>query len=212
MVFTGHNFNDGGFSISKTLKQQKIKASFFLTGDFYRKNPKLIRKLIQNGNYLGSHSNKHLLYCDWNDRNHLLVTRDQFIQDLDSAYQSMQLFGISKKQAVFYLPAYEWYNDSIAAWTKEIGLQLVNFTPGTYSNADYTYPEMGKNYLSTDTIFQRILQYEQEDSHGLNGFILLLHIGTDPRRTDKFYNRLPQLIAILKDKGYHFVCIDQLLK
>ncbi|MNL87529.1 hypothetical protein D3C87_2167250 [compost metagenome] len=57
-----------------------------------------------------------------------------------------------------------------------------------------------------------ILSYEQKDKNGLNGFILLVHIGTDPRRKDKFYKKLPELIAGLKNKGYEFVKIDQLLK
>ena len=47
--------------------------------------------------------------------------------------------------------------------------------------------------------------------HGLNGFILLVHIGTDPRRADKFYRYLPELIHELKADGYRFVKIDELL-
>lgn len=178
---------------------------------FYRQHPDLIRLLLRNGNYLGSHSNNHPLYCDWTKRDSLLITRKQFEQDLDSAYLTMARFGITKQSAPYYLPAYEWYNDSIAAWTKAMGLQLVDFTPGTYSNADYTYPQMEKKYLSSDTIFSRILQYEHRDPYGLNGFMLLLHIGTDPRRTDKFYNRLPGLIDTLNKKGYRFVKVTDLL-
>ncbi len=39
-----------------------------------------------------------------------------------------------------------WYNAQISAWTAERGLTLVNFTPGTRSNADYTTPDMGDRY------------------------------------------------------------------
>lgn len=49
-------------------------------------------------------------------------------------------------------------------------------------------------------------------TNGLNGFILLIHIGTDPRRTDKFYNYLPTLINELKNRGYEFERVDQMLK
>ena len=114
------------------------------------------------------------------------------------------------KQAAFFLPPYEWYNDTIAAWTKEMGLQLINFTPGTRSNADYTTPN-DKNYRSSEEIYNSIINYEQTKPAGLNGFILLLHIGTDPNRTDKFYYRLPELIKYLKAKGYHFQTVEQLL-
>lgn len=212
MVFTGHEFADGGRSIAKTLKEKHIHASFFLTGDFYRKYPDLIHLLQKQRNYMSSHSNSHPLYCDWVKRDSLLVSKKQFTRDLDSAYLTMKEFGITKQNAPYYLPAYEWYNDSIAAWTKDMGLQLVDFTPGTYSNADYTYPQMGQRYLSSDTIFHRILHYENKDPHGLNSFILLFHIGTDPRRTDKFYEKkLPELIDRLKQQGYTFVRIDKML-
>lgn len=208
LVFTGHEFADGSNSISNTLQQQNIKASFFFTGDFYN-NPvfkKSITQLKNNGYYLGAHSNKHLLYNDWNKRDRLLVTKNEFQHDLRKNYTAMKKLGITK--ADYFLPPYEWYNDSIAVWTKEMKLQLINFSPGTKSNADYTFPEM-KNYKSSEEIYQSIFDYE--NNKGLNGFILLLHIGTDPKRTDKFYFKLAHLITSLKQKGYSFVRVDDLL-
>jgi peptidoglycan/xylan/chitin deacetylase (PgdA/CDA1 family) len=92
-----------------------------------------------------------------------------------------------------------------------MNLQLINFTPGTLSNADYTKPDE-KNYRSSETIYQSIINYEQKHASGLNGFILLMHIGTDAKRTDKFYSRLPQLIQYFNSKGYQFVRIVVLLK
>jgi len=119
--------------------------------------------------------------------------------------------GINIKRATYFLPPYEWYNDSIAGWANDLKLQLVNFTPGTRSNADYTTPDE-KNYRSSDEIYTSIINYEHSKPAGLNGFLLLLHIGTDPKRTDKFYHRLPQLIKELKAKGYHFQTVEELLK
>jgi peptidoglycan/xylan/chitin deacetylase (PgdA/CDA1 family) len=71
---------------------------------------------------------------------------------------------------------------------------------------------MGERYLPSDSIYDSIIRYEKTDPNGLNGFILLIHIGTDPRRKDKFYNRLDYLIRDLKERGYSFVKITQLLK
>ncbi len=209
LVFTGDEFADGGASIRKTLKQEKVKASFFLTGNFYR-NPafkNLIKDLKADGNYLGAHSDQHLLYADWKNRDSLLVTREQFEKDLKANYAEMEKFGLPK--AKYFLPPYEWYNKSISNWTKETGLQLINFTPGTRSNADYTYPQMGKSYRSSDEIVKSILDYEKENT--LNGFILLLHIGTDARRTDKFYHQLPVLLKYLKKNGYKAFTVEELL-
>lgn len=213
LVFTGHEFADGGDFIASTLQQEKIKGSFFFTGDFFR-NPaftKLIVELKKQGNYIAPHSDKHLLYCDWTKRDSLLVTKEQFKKDLQQNYRMMSRFGIREEQARYFLPPYEWYNDSIAAWTKQMGFQLINFTPGTRSTADYTTPEM-KSYRSSDEIWASFINAEQTRPAGLNGFILLIHTGTDPKRTDKFYQRLPELIQYCKAKGYQFQRVDELLK
>lgn len=67
-----------------------------------------------------------------------------------------------------------------------------------------------KNYQSSEAIERKILEYESKN--GLNGFILLIHIGTDPERTDKFYDRLDALIGTLRSKGYRMVGIETLLR
>lgn len=214
LVFTGHEFADGGDTIQAVLAKHGIKASFFLTGDFYRnvQFSELITSLKRGGHYLGAHSDKHLLYCTWEKRDSLLVTREQLQKDILDNYSEMARFGISQDRARFFMPPFEWYNDSISAWTRQLGLILVNFTPGTYSNADWTHPELGKQYLSSDTIFARIIRYEEGKPHGLNGFILLTHIGTDPRRKDKFYHRLDSLITSLLRKGYRFALLSESIR
>ncbi len=204
LVFTGHDFAEGGDKILKTLKKENIKASFFLTGDFYRKYPSLTKKLKTDGHYLGCHSDKHLLYCSFTQRDSLMVSKEQFFSDLRNNYTELSKLGIEKQNASYFLPPYEWYNDSIAKWCEDAGVNLINFTSGTSSNADYTTPDM-KNYKSSETIYNNILNYELKSFSGLNGFILLTHIGAGPLRTDKFYDKLGDLIKVLKSKGYLFV-------
>jgi len=212
LVFTGDEYADGGMHIASVLADQGIKASFFLTGKFYR-NPEfegIIRRLKKEEHYLGAHSDQHLLYCSWEDRDSLLVTKRQFQEDLLDNYRAMQAFGVQKEEVPYFLPPYEWYNDSIAAWTKELQLQLINFTFGTLSHTDYTVPGT-KAYRSSKEIYHSILEYESSDPKGLNGFILLVHIGTEAKRTDKFYFFLEELLKDLKAKGYAFIRIDELL-
>ena len=214
LVLTGDKFGDGGMTIREILKKHKVSASFFLTGNFYSNNTfrPLIAGLKTDGHYLGAHSDKHLLYCDWTRRDSLLVTEQEFKKDLLANYRRMARYGITTEDANFFLPPYEWYNAEIVRWTKQLGFQLVNFSPGTRSAADYTYPEMDERYFSSERIYDSILKYEQNDPNGLNGFILLIHIGTDPRRTDKFYHWLDKLLSELKSKDYRFVTIAALLR
>lgn len=185
-----------------------MKASFFLTGNFYR-NPdfrNIVKKLKAEDHYLGAHSDKHLLYCSWENRDSLLVTKQEFQSDLTANYGVMKGFGIIPGRVRYFLPPYEWFNDTISAWTRSMDLQLINFSPGTISHADYTTPGM-KNYRSSEEIMQSIKRV----SDTMNGFILLVHVGTHPARTDKFYKRLPELLQYLKSLGYRFVRVDELL-
>lgn len=199
LMFSAHEYAEGGNKILSVLKQNKVKASFFLTGDFVR-NPKfkgLIKQIVGNGHYIGSHSDKHLLYADWNKRDSLLVTKDSFRTDLDNSLNELRKF--SSKPANWYLPPYEWYNKTIAGWIKESGLKLINFTSGTGTNADYTWPALS-NYKGSDEIIKKL--FEIESKKGLKGNLILFHLGTDARRDDKLYHRLNEIIVRLKRLGY----------
>lgn len=209
IVFTGHEFADGAADVVEALAKAGVKASFFFTGDFYRSYSNIVERLRYDGHYLGAHSDKHLLYCSWKNRDSLLVTYRAFKKDIRNNYKEMKKLRILKNDARYFMPPYEWYNEKIVRWTAKEDLRLINFSFGTLSHADYTTPDM-KNYRSSQEIFDNILSYEKKK--GLNGFILLLHIGTDPKRTDKLYKRLPDLISYLIKQGYVFMRIDELLK
>ena len=209
LVFTGHEFADGAKKIRKALTKNNIKASFFFTGDFLRKSKfkSIVKNLKKEGHYIGAHSDQHLQYCQQDNPKSLLIDKFLFLSDLKENYNELAEFDIKKSDARFFIPPYELYNDSISLWCKEAGITLVNFTPGTRSNADYSIPEMREQYYSSDEIYKQILKVEA--SEGLNGHIMLFHIGTDPRRTDKFYNKLNTLIVELKNKGYKFVDLSE---
>lgn len=204
LIFSAHDLKEGGDRIVSTLKKYHVKASFFLTGEFYagKENESLISQLIKNGHYMGAHSDQHLLYADWTKRDSLLVDRSGFESDLKENYRKMSDYGIDIRSACFFLPPYEWYNRATVDWAAQMGLTIVNFTPGIRTNADYTTPDM-PNYLSSDEIMQSLYDFEKNDRHGLNGCIILIHLGTHPKRTDKFYDRLGELITFMKKKGYH---------
>lgn len=212
LVFTGDEFAEGGTAIADALRKHNVKASFFLTGRFYRAsaNREIIERLKKDGHYLGPHSDQHLLYADWIDKSKTLVSREQFKRDLDQNFAAMLAFGIDRKAVPYFLPPYEWYNRQITEWSSETGLRIINFTPGTRSNADYTTDD-DKNYISSEAILSRIKEYEGKDPNGLNGFILLTHIGSGPKRTDKFHDRVDRLIGWLISKGYDPVRVDVLL-
>lgn len=207
LVFTAADKADGATAIMKTLGKFHIKGGFFFTGAFYERFPDVIKQLRAEGHLVGSHSYGHLLYMPWEKRDSLLVTREEFEEDLLRSYATMRNAGIAYKDAPLFIPPYEYYNKEIAAWAKAMGVQVINYTPGTMSNADYTTPDM-PNYRSSRFIYDNILKIEKEK--GLNGYLLLIHLGTDDRREDKFYNTyLEKMIGTLLHKGYSFVPVRE---
>jgi len=78
---------------------------------------------------------------------------------------------------------------------------LINFTPGIRTNADYTTPDM-KNYKSSDWILDDLKEKEIKQPGNLKGSLILIHLGTSEKRTDKLYNQLGELIGFLESRGY----------
>ncbi len=214
LLFTGHEYIDGYETIISALNKHKIKGGFFFTGDFYR-NEKFypfIKTLKEAGHYLGAHSDKHLLYADWGKRDSTLISKEEFLKDFKDNYAEMRKFGITTKDAPYYMPPYQWYNKEISAWCNELGITIVNFTPGTNSNQDWSYPDLGNRYFSNEAIINKIYEYEETHQDGMNGFLLLTHIGTDERRTEKLYDRLDEIITELKKRGYTFTLFSDIIK
>lgn len=202
LIFSIDSNFEGLKHILNVLKRKHIKASFFLTGNALN-NTKLkpfIKQIIKESHYIGGHSDKHILYANWEDRTSL-VSKDSLIADLDGNRIALEKWKVDKKKAQYYLPPYEWYNSQNIQDIKSYGWTPVNFTNGLRTAADYTTPEMS-NYLSSQEIINQL--YDFESLKGLNGAIILIHPGTEETRTDKLYLRLDEIIEELQNRNYKF--------
>ncbi|MBI4579159.1 MAG: polysaccharide deacetylase family protein [Planctomycetes bacterium] len=212
LVFTGGGHGESTPVILDELRARNIKASFFVTGDYLRQpvHQPYLRRMIVDGHDLGPHSDAHLLYCAWEDRRRTLITHDQFDADLTRNIDDLVATGVPRAAIRFFIPPFEWYNETIVGWAAQRGLVLISFTPGTRSNADYL-PDADPRFVSSQAIYRGILDREAREPDGLNGFLLLLHLGTGPRRTDKMHRFLGRLLDDLTGRGYAFVRVDELL-
>lgn len=213
LEFTGGSFADGGTIILDTLDKHGIKGSFFFIGDFFRNEDfhPLIHRIRDDGHYLGPHSDKHPLYASWEDPPVLQITKEEFNADLDANMETLAKFGVAAEDARFFVPPYEHYTQEISDWTAERGMVLINLTRGTRTHADYMQDD-DPRYVTSDEMVKSVLDYEEKDPDGLNGFLLLSHVGAGPGRTkDHLYKHLDGLITELKSRGYRFVRVDELL-
>jgi peptidoglycan/xylan/chitin deacetylase (PgdA/CDA1 family) len=210
LEFSADEFTEGAPVILDQLAARHIKASFFLTGRCLRnpRNDALVRRIVAGGHFLGPHSDTHPLLCPWTGPKKTLVTKEFFTNELERNIQAIESYGVKRTSIRYFIPPYEWYNEEIAQWAGEQNLTLINFTSGTRANADYT-EDGARNFVSSEKILASIKAREKQD--GLNGWLLLLHLGVGPRRADKMSDHLGELLDYLQGTGYQFVRVDELL-
>jgi len=203
LIFSADETFEGALPILQILDDHHVKASFFLTGNCLReeKFEPVIREIIQKEHFVGAHSNKHLLYAPWDNRQQSLVTSDSLIADLRQNLLELEKYGIDISQVRYYLPPYEYYNKEHVNLIESLGQTVINFTQSLQTAADYTTPNM-PNYKTSQELIDQLFVFEAEK--GLNGSIILIHPGTEKSRTDKLYLRLDEIILRLKEKGYIF--------
>jgi peptidoglycan/xylan/chitin deacetylase (PgdA/CDA1 family) len=211
LVFTGHEFSEGGTAILDALAARKAVASFFVTGAFCRvpQNGPLLSRIVAEGHLLGPHSDAHLLYATWSGEKRTLVSRAEFRSDLERNVEALRGLGVERDTVRVWVPPFEWWTSEIAAWSREMRLRLVGVTPGTRAAADYT-GEGTKEFVPSAAIVESILARERLDPNGLNGWVLLMHLGAGPGRTDKLHESLPSLLDALAAREYSFVRLDDL--
>ena len=206
LIFSADEMFNGGEKILKQLAKEKVKGSFFFTGNALRKPEfqEIIQKIVSEGHYVSGHSDKHLLYAPWDgNRDSMLVSKDSIYADIRLNARELEKFGVLQSQSRFLLPPYEHYNTESVNILSRAGYIPINYTQGTATPADYTIPSMS-SYVDAQTLIDRLFAYEAK--HTLNGAIILIHPGIEESRpeSDRLYNRVREIIMYLKKKGYTF--------
>lgn len=208
LVFTADSMFNGGEKILKTLSKAKIKGSFFFTGNALRlpEHKSIINKIIEDGHYVGGHSDGHLLYAPWGKgKDSTLFTVSEIMEDISKNMAELKRFGLNPDKCRWFLPPYEHYNKFVVDVLTNMGLKVVNYTPGIATPADYTVPSM-PNYQPTQKLIDKLYAFEKRES--MNGALLLIHPGVLDERTDKLFNRLGEIIEYFKSKGYSFQSLN----
>lgn len=200
-VFSADSAFEGAPLALDAMRQRGCKGSFFFTGRFLRDpaHDSIVARIISEGHYVGPHSDGHLLLADWDDSRTPLVTVDSLLTDTHANLRALAQHGVNTAGVIWYLPPYEWAASIHADAISRMGMTPIAPTPGILTYRDYTTPDMAE-YHSSDEIFRQLLDYER--AHTLSGAIVIIHLGTHPLRTDKFYRRFPALLDTLISRGY----------
>ena len=168
--------------ILDTLREKDVKAAFFVTGQYVRENPDLIKRMADEGHIIGNHSLSHpsLPELDEKKLKSELIELDRLV------------YGICKKHTTFLRPPRGEYSERTLALTRDMG----------YTNVFWSQAYVDWNDdVSEDEAFQKI-------TGGLhNGCVLLLH-AVSKGNADSLGN----VIDHARKKGYVFKSLDKYKK
>lgn len=210
--------SDAGESerILDVLEQRGVAATFFLTGDYIRHNPELVRRIAAAGHEVGNHTRSHPHLTTW-DR----TRRHDTLPGVDRAFIEEQLGRTAKAyeavtgrpMAALWRAPFGEINDELLRWAAAAGWSHVGWTRDdgggrhTLDSLDWVAERSSKIYLSSEQISRRIRTFGAGGT-GLNGGIVLMHLST--RRDDPQVTRLGALVDALRGDGYRLVTVTDL--
>jgi peptidoglycan/xylan/chitin deacetylase (PgdA/CDA1 family) len=168
------------------------------------------------GNHTWNHP--HLTSFAKNKRNETLpeVTRE-FLHD--QLLRTSKLFeeATGRQMAPFWRAPYGEHNVQIRRWAAELGYRHVGWTKGrswqqSMDTLDWVADTSSAAYHTAEEILANLLSMTENEAHGVNGGIILMHLGSHRQDGDHFYTILPRLISGLREKNYEIVKISALVE
>jgi peptidoglycan/xylan/chitin deacetylase (PgdA/CDA1 family) len=208
LTFDGGSTATGADSILQILESKRIRSTFFLSGDFIKSYPDLVKKLAGLGHELSNHTYTHPHLTNWEQsRQHstadgvdrVFVQRQ--LQKTDSLFYDL----LHQHLKSYWRAPYGEFNSLILQWAAEIGYRHIGWTKECDSR-DWVADPQSELYLSPEQFYQYFMTLEQAGK--LKGAILLLHLGTE-RKSEFIFSALEKLIDQLQTKNYQFLTISQ---
>jgi len=218
LTFDGGSIDNAADEILNILREKRVKSTFFLTGEFIRRYPKTVKRIVAEGHEVGNHtwSHPHLTSFAQNRKQTTLsgITAERVKKEFSKTAALLKL--VTGREVVrFWRAPYGEYNGEILQWAAEAGYKHVGWTVGrgweeTMDTMDWVADKNSKAYHSADEIVEKILNYATQNKHGANGAIILMHLGTH-REDDLPHRKLPEIIEGLREKGYRLVKVSEMM-
>lgn len=203
------------------LKEKQVRTTIFLTGEFIRRNPNIVKRIVEEGHEVGNHTDTHPHLTTRSEGGRLVkclpgVDREFLHRELKKAEEAFyHLTG--KHMSHYWRAPYGETNLEIRKWAEELGYIHVSWTCGRdwedgLDSLDWVTDPSSGRYHTAEQIRNQIINFGQGTEFGANGGIVLMHFSTYRPHQDKVYLQLPEIIAGLRAKGYEIVPISQLLE
>ncbi|MBD5493387.1 MAG: polysaccharide deacetylase family protein [Lachnospiraceae bacterium] len=164
------------------LKEHDVKVTFFMTGGWVEAYPDDVKAILADGHDLGNHSENH--------KNMSQLSNGDCEEELMLVHN--KVLELTGYEMFLFRPPYGDYDNDVINVAKKCGYYPIQWDVDSLDWKDY----------GVDAIIETVTKHK----HLGNGSIILCHNGA------KFTAQaLDTLITTLKEQGYEFVPISQLI-
>ncbi len=174
--------NEDTHKIMEILKKNDVKVTFFMTGGWVESYPEDVKMILAEGHDLGNHSENHKNMSQLSD-----AEKEKEIMSVHEKVKELTGYDM-----FLFRPPYGDYDPKLIRVTKKCNYYPIQWDVDSLDWKDY----------GVDSIIKTVTQHE----HLGNGSIILCHNGA--RYTAE---ALDTLIRTLKDAGYQFVPLSELI-
>ncbi len=179
-------FEDGPTALTpdilKSLKEQEVKATFFLIGSNIDEQPDVVRSMAKAGHYIGPHSETH----DYDT----LYKKKQYVPEMLRVQK--QINQLTNHSPLLTRPPYGSTPGITKSIAKEIEQAKLRVWDWSIDSMDWYYKDSAKEVANT------VISRAEGPVE-----IILLHEQPQTLRA------LPAIVAGLKKKGYQFSIYDE---
>ncbi len=187
-------FDDGPSTVTPqildTLKQENVKATFFVLGSRVEAQPDMVKRMYEEGHFIANHGYSHKYTSIYQSPQTVL---DEFNKCNEAVQKAIQVPEYNSH--LFRFPGgvvggkYAGIKSQAAELLKQNNIMYVDWNALT--------GDAETNNLSVELEIKRL----QETISGRNSVVLLMH---DAQAKTVTAEALPQIISYLREQGYEF--------
>ena len=166
------------------LKQNDVKATFFITGHYLNSAPELVKKMIDEGHIIGNHTANHICMPE--------STNDKIKEDVMELHTA--LYDKFNYEMKYIRPPKGEYSEKTVEYTNTLGYKTVMWS---FAYDDWDENKQGREEYGKKKIIDNV--------H--NGEVMLLHSTSKDNS-----NILDYCIKEIKNMGYQFKSLDEFEK
>jgi polysaccharide deacetylase family sporulation protein PdaB len=130
--------NEQTDNLLATLKEYKVKATFFLVGDWVKKYPDSVKKIAKDGHDIGNHSNTHA---------HLTQMSESGIaNDIKSCNEKIK--KLTGKSPTLFRPPYGDYNNSVVSTVMGLDMYCIQWNIDSLDWKDPSVDQIVQNCVN----------------------------------------------------------------